>query len=202
MPVLNHSRLCYESSFPQCTTLESILIWCAKRQIFGTPNTKKPLSWDILNTIIFGTYEQYCFIFETVQIEMLKKKIFIFSLESPPLPYLLSVSLPFFLFFLLQNLHLFLFLFFFFPSLSLSLSLSLLFSPPRSLPLRSIVIVEFGLTDEVDWWRSHVSLAGFFFFFGLWIPCDCGWWWSWVDSMWFGLYKWNWFISSFFFFFF
>ena len=23
--------------------------------------------------------------------------------------------------------------------------------------------MEFGLTDEVDWWRSHVSLARFFF---------------------------------------
>ena len=39
----------------------------------------------------------------------------------------------------------------------------MLFSPPRSLPLRSAVAVEFGLTDEVDWWRSHVSLARFFF---------------------------------------
>ena len=64
---------------------------------------------------------------------------------------------------------------FFFPFLSLSLS------PPKSLPLRLVVTVEFGLTDEVDWWRSHVSLG--FCFSQLWIACYCGWWWSWVDSM-------------------
>ena len=47
--------------------------------------------------------------------------------------------------------------------------------------------MEFGLTDEVNWWRSHVSLGSFFFFLfgygfhvivggggvGL-IPCDLG----------------------------
>ena len=65
------------------------------------------------------------------------------------------------------------------------LSLFLLFSPPRPLPLRSAVAVEFGLTNEVDWWRSHISL-GFFFWFGCGfhvivggggvrlIPCDLG----------------------------
>ena len=130
--------------------------------------------------------------------EMLKKKknIFIFSLffydffSSLSCFFLLSLSgisvsslssvTPSFLF-LLQKFHLSLFLFFF-PLLSLRLSLS----PPRSLPLRSAVAMEFGLTDEVDWWRSYVSLASFFFFFGCGfrvivggggvglIPCDLG----------------------------
>ena len=83
----------------------------------------------------------------------------------------------------LQNLHLSLLFFFFFSLLflffvtpllyvffffSLSHSLFLLFSLPRPLPLRSAVAVEFGLTDEVNWWRSHLSL-GFFFF-----PPGCG----------------------------
>ena len=34
--------------------------------------------------------------------------------------------------------------------------------------------MEFGLTDEVDWWRSHVSLAGFFFFLGCGFPVIVG----------------------------
>ena len=139
--------------------------------------TPKTLPWNVLNAIIFGTHEQYCSIFETVHMKMLnKKKIYSFSLSSfiplrlsffslflfssffPRLSFhLLSLS-SFFL--LLSSLESSPLLPPFFLSLSLcfyfiffrliTLSLSLLFSPPRRLPLRSAVAVEFSLIDEVD----------------------------------------------------
>ena len=107
---------------------------------------------------------------------------FFLSLESPPLPYLLSLSLPFFLLISSQessplpfSFSFSFFLFFF----SLSLSLSLLFSPPRSLPLRLAITMEFSLTNEVDWWRSHVSWPFFFFLvvdsMWLWVVVELGW---------------------------
>ena len=96
--------------------------------------------------------------------------LFLFLLSFSATPFFSVNSLPFLFFSLLQSpksspLPSFLFLFFlffsFFPSLRtsvsfffpLSHSLFLLFSLPRPLPLRLAVAVEFGLTDEVNWWR-------------------------------------------------
>ena len=148
---------------------------------FDIPNTKKPFSsmrsFKCYNIWHTWTVPLHLWNGRT---KMLKKKKFIhflsfllwlffllslaffffLSLESPPLPYLLSLPLPFFFFRIFTSPFFFSFFHYF---LCASLSLSL--SPPRSLPLRSAVVMEFGLTDEVDWWRSYVSLASFFFFF-------------------------------------
>ena len=126
--------------------------------------------------------------------KLLKKLIFLFIFSLFLYDFLSSLSSFFILLSSSESSHFpFFFPFFFFLSLSLclSISLSLLFSPPRPLPLRSAVAVEFGLTNEVNWWRSHVSFGSFFFFFffsffgcgfhvivgggGVWlIPCDLG----------------------------
>ena len=111
------------------------------------------------------------------------------SLESSPLHFIFTFF-PFFCHFLYASLSLFF-------SQSCSLSLSFFF---------------FLHLDRCHWdrlevrphrWGRLVKIACnfvcLFFFSRLWISCDYGWWWSWVDSMWFGLYKWNWFISHFFF---
>ena len=96
--------------------------------------------------------------------------------------------------FFLQNLHLSLFLAFFSPfffsvtfsapSLSFffpyhSTSLSFFFPPPRPLPLRSAITVEFGLAVEFSLANKVVAVEisdsdlPLFFFLRLWIPCDC-----------------------------
>ena len=99
------------------------------------------------------------------------------SPKSSPLPSFLFLFISFFPFFC-HSAPLCLFFF------SLSHSLFLLFSLPRPLPLRLAIAVEFGLTDEVNWWRSHLSLGFFFFGCGFHvivggggvrlIPCDLG----------------------------
>ena len=111
---------------------------------------------------------------------------FFFFLSPSHFIFLVLTSLSFFSSsFFLQNFHLSIFFLFFFPIFSfLSLSLHLLypffFSPPRSLPLRSAIVVEFSLvvefnlTDEVVAVEiSDFDLPLFFFFLQLWIPCDC-----------------------------
>ena len=125
---------------------KSIPIKCAKYQIFRIWHTKHqkvpPPPWDVPNVIIFATHEQYRSIFGTVQMKMLKKKIYSFSLSTFMTFFCLSLSFSsFFLCHSLLLYHtLFLFsssffsriftspLFFsFFLSLYASLSLSLLF---------------------------------------------------------------------------
>ena len=72
-------------------------------------------------------------------------KIFTSPSSSSTFFFLVTFSVPLCLFFFFFQCH--------------SLSLFLLFSPPRPLPLRLAVAMEFDLTDEVKWWRSHVSLV-------------------------------------------
>ena len=119
----------------------------------GTAQTKM-----LKNKIIFYSFSLFLYDFLSslsffITFFLLSFPFFFFL--SPPLPST-SVTLSSFFFLLLYSLEsssLFFFFLFpvtFFAPLSLSLSLTFLFSPPRLLPLRSAVAVEFNLTDEVN----------------------------------------------------
>ena len=175
---------------------------------YDTPNTKKSLSWDVSNTIIFTTYKQYYPKDETVQIEKLKKYIvfYSFSLSSFMTFSLLSLSfsfsffflrhsfisvtlfssflLPFFFFFL-QKLPLFVFyfflsffLFFFFYHFLCHLFFFLV-TLSLFLLFSSPKPLPLRLAVAVEFDLTIACKFGpFFFIIWLCVSSDCGWWWS------------------------
>ena len=145
-----------------------------------------------------------------IQTKMLKKKKIIHFLYLP-------LWLSFFSLFLFSSSFFsriftspFFFSLFFLFFVTFSMPLCLSFFPCHALSLSlSLSFFFFLHLDRCHWdrlevqphrWGQLVKIACKFFFFLVVDSCDYGWWWTWVDSMWFGLYKWNWFISSFFFF--
>ena len=86
---------------------------------------------------------------------------FFLLLSSPE-----SSPLPFFPFFFFVSLCASVSLFFYFPCHTLYF---LFFSPPRPLPLRSAIVVEFGLTDEVNFFFLVVNSMW------LWVVVELGW---------------------------
>ena len=138
-----------------------------------------------MNSSIFGTVrtnmlkKYFLYSFSLSSFMTILSSLSYFFLLSPPVPYLLSLPLPFFFFFLLQNLpalfsfFFFLFSFFFFLFLSA-------FS----------IAIEISRCHGVwpHWWgwlvEMHASLVGFFFLVvdSMWlggggvglIPCDLG----------------------------
>ena len=125
---------------------------------FDTPNTKKPLSWGVLNTKIFYMSEHYYLKYRSIRTTIVKVLLFFYSLFSLfshhfiPFFFLFSLILPQ----TFLSTHIFFFHSFFFSLLLLfSLPLNLAAPPPQ--PNADLCCCGFFFFAMICWVGSTVG---------------------------------------------